>query len=98
MATNIKLSRIVQGRTIVGFNQADNRVTIEFGDGSKLVVRVDGTESVSVSAGAKLKGVRQKATNLTFDFIDGSSHSFQLAEETSSVILRDANGKLEYAD
>jgi len=48
--------------------------------------------------GKKVKAVRQKATEFDLDFADGTSAAITLAAETSSVMLRNEAGQLEYAD
>lgn len=45
-----------------------------------------------------VKGVRQSGTTLDFDLENGGTLSLQTREATSSVMLRDKNGALEYAD
>ena len=45
-----------------------------------------------------VKGVRQSGTTLDFDLENGQTLSLQTREATSSVLLRDKNGVLEYAD
>jgi hypothetical protein len=41
---------------------------------------------------------RQEDTTLHLDFADGSTMQISLAGPTSSVIVRDKDGKLEYTD
>jgi hypothetical protein len=45
-----------------------------------------------------VRGVRQAGTAFTLDLEGGTSLAFETREPTSSVILRDAKGTLEYAD
>jgi hypothetical protein len=42
--------------------------------------------------------VRQKGTEFDLEFVDNSKAKITLAEETSSVMLRDKAGEMEYAD
>lgn len=42
--------------------------------------------------------VRRQDTDLALDLEGGSSAAIKLAEATSSVMLRDKAGKMEYAD
>jgi hypothetical protein len=51
-----------------------------------------------VIAGRTVKSVRQTDDVLNIDFEDGSTLQVQLKEATSSVIVRDKENKLEYAD
>ena len=46
----------------------------------------------------QIEKVRQEDTTLHLDFADGSTMQISLAGPTSSVIVRDKDGKLEYAD
>ena len=98
MAANNKLTKILKGRTVQKVAEVDNRLTVEFHDGSKLSIKVGDGETSGTPVGLTVKGVRQKDTTLNLDFTDGSEQTVALAEETSSVMLRDANGALEYAD
>ena len=50
------------------------------------------------ATGKKIKKVRQKGTEFDLDLEDGTTWTIHLAEATSSVMLRDQAGKLEYAD
>jgi len=98
VAANKKLTKILQGRTVEKVAEMDKRLTVEFHDGSKLTVKIGDGETSGTPVGLTVKGVRQKDTTLNLDFTDGSVLAVPLAEETSSVMLRDANGTLEYAD
>jgi hypothetical protein len=51
-----------------------------------------------VIAGRAISTVRQEAAVLHLDFADGSSLQVKLADPGSSVMVRDKDGKLEYAD
>jgi hypothetical protein len=42
--------------------------------------------------------VRQEDSTLHLDFTDGSTMQIMLAGPTSSVMVRDRDGKLEYTD
>jgi len=44
------------------------------------------------------KAVRQQGTTLDLDFEGGGTLQIPLAEETSSVMVRDKSGVMEYAD
>ena len=46
----------------------------------------------------QINGVRQENSTLYLDFADCSTMQMQLAGPTSSVMVRDKKGKLEYAD
>lgn len=51
-----------------------------------------------VIAGRAVSAVRQDGAVLHLDFVDGSSMQVKLADPASSVMVRDKDGKLEYAD
>jgi len=46
----------------------------------------------------KVQSVQQSDTDLVLQFEDGSTLRIKLAEPTSSVMVRDAQNKMEYAD
>lgn len=99
MASNQKLTRIITGRTIQASVQEPSLLTFTFGDGSVMKVKTASTATNSAfNAGAKVKKVRQKGTRLDLDLEDGTTWTVQTAEATSSVLLKDKAGKLEYAD
>jgi hypothetical protein len=45
-----------------------------------------------------VKGVRQGGNTLEIEFEDSSKLSITTVESTSSVMVRDKNGAMEYAD
>jgi hypothetical protein len=45
-----------------------------------------------------VKAVRQQDNRLSLDFEDGGTWEIQTAEPTASVMVRDTNHTLEYAD
>jgi hypothetical protein len=98
LALNRKLTPLIAGRTVKSAVQADAVLSIVFGDGSTLRIKTAGAGAVAIPAGATVKAVRQKGDGLTLDFADGSSAEIVLAEATSSVMLRNSAGALEYAD
>jgi hypothetical protein len=94
---NKKLTPIIAGRTIKSAKLTDAALEIEFEDGSILKIKT-GAPFTDTIARRKVKEVRQKATEFDLDFIDGATAKIAMAEETSSVMLRDKAGALEYAD
>jgi hypothetical protein len=52
----------------------------------------------NVIKGRTVKQVRQEGSVLHLDFEDDSTMEIKLAEETSSVMVRDGKNKMEYAD
>ncbi len=97
MASNHKLTNLIQGRTIAGTSNQNSALTISFGDGSKMTVQTAGSSN-SASTGGTVKAVRQQGTTLSLDMENGSTLEIPTAEETSSVMVRGADGAMEYAD
>ena len=99
MAANHKLTKILKGRTISGTAQsADNVLTITFTDGSKLTVKTAPASTNTAATGGTIDKVRQQNTEFDLDLQGGGTIAITTAEATSSVLLRDKDGKLEYAD
>lgn len=96
MARNQKLTKVIQGRTIVESDMEQGASILRFDDGSTMTVKTAGM--AEITTGGTIKDVRQEGTALTFDLEDGSTLDLTTAEPTSSVLLRDKNHVLEYAD
>jgi hypothetical protein len=97
MASNHKLTSLIQGRTIAGTSNQNDVLTISFTDQSKMTVQTSGSSN-SAATGSTVKAVRQQGTTLSLDMETGNTLEIQTAEETSSVMVRDKNGVMEYAD
>ena len=97
MTSNHKLTGVLKGRTISGTSNEGGVLTILFDDGSKMTVQTAGS-SHSAATGGRVQAVRQAGTTLALDFEGGGTMEIPLAEETSSVMVRDKNGGMEYAD
>ena len=97
MASNHKLTSLLQGRTIAGTSNQNDALTISFSDGSKMTVQTSGSSN-SASTGGTVKAVRQQGTTLNLDMENGGTLEIPTAEETSSVMVRAADGTMEYAD
>ena len=98
MHSNSKLTRIIAGRTLSGVSQADGLLTLTFDDGSTMKIKTAPAATNTAATGGKIGKVRQQDTDLALDLEGGLSVQIKLAEVTSSVMLRDKSGKLEYAD
>jgi len=98
MASNHKLTAVIQGRTITGTGSDGTQMKINFDDGSTMTIQTAPSNSASGRMGGKIKAVRQAGTHLDFDLEDGSTLEFTTAEEASCVLLRDKSDTLEYAD
>ena len=97
MAANNKLTAVIKGRTIASSGTSDGKLSIGFTDGSTLTVKTAPSGSNSGKTGT-IKAVQQAGTKLRLELEDGSSWDIETAEETSSVMLRDKNHMMEYAD
>ena len=97
MTSNHKLTKIIEGRTISGTSNSDGKMGINFTDGSTMTIKTAGNSNSAVS-GQTIKAVRQQDTTLSLDFENGTSLAIQTAEATSSVMVRDKNHVMEYAD
>ena len=97
MASNHKLTGVLKGRRISSTSNQNNVLTVGFDDGSTMTVKTAGLSN-SASTGSAIAAVRQQDTTLHLDFEDGQTLAIQTAEPTSSVMVRDKNHVLEYAD
>ena len=97
MASNHKLSGVIAGRSIQTSNIEGSKLNMTFNDGSAMSVKLGATLPDTSKTGV-VKAVRQSGTELSLDFEDGSTLEIETQEETSSVMIRDANHKMEYAD
>ncbi len=98
MGPNQKLTPILAGRTVQSANQADNQLVVTFTNGSTMKIKTGGPAPIPALQGHTVKMVRQGGTSMELDFSDNSKAIIPLAAASSSVMLRDANGKFEYAD
>ncbi len=97
MTSNHKLTTLIKGRTISGTANADNVLTISFTNGSQMTVQTQGSTN-SASSGGTITAVQQSGTTLALLCEDGSTLTIETAEETSSVMVRDKDHTMEYAD
>jgi hypothetical protein len=98
MAANRKLTPLLSGRTIQSVSQEENQIHIAFTDGSTLRIRTGLPAPEIGFSGRRVQKVRQTQALMNLDFEDGSTAEIQMAEVMSSVMLRDGQGVLEYAD
>ena len=99
-AANHKLTALLAGRSIANGTASAGIETIHFADGSQLTIRLATDVSMSIVTAGAIDKVRQSVdpAELYLDLQNGTTFTAQLAEATSCVLLRDANGHLEYAD
>lgn len=97
MTSNHKLTGVLKGRTISGTANQGDTLTVHFTDGSLMSVHTTGSSN-SASSGGTVQAVRQQGTTLELAFEGSGTMDIPLAEETSSVLVRDKDGVMEYAD
>ncbi len=98
MALNKKLTPIIAGRTIQTVEAAGAGLDITFADGSNLHIKTGGSAPGGGWVGRCVRRVRQAECLFEIDLDNDSTMAIALAEAASSVMLRDAQGRLEYAD
>ena len=100
MSVNHKLTNAIRGRSVGSVSQEEGKLHITFGDGSVMTIKT-GQDAVAADiSGATVDHAEQDVAPpaLLLKFAGGSSWTAPLAEATSSVMLRNAAGKLEYVD
>lgn len=97
MASNHKLTNLLKGRRVKSTSNTNNKMTIHFDDDSVMTIHTAGSSNSGMTGGT-VKAVRQQDTDLHVDFDEGSTLSIKLAEATSSVMVRNKDEDLEYAD
>lgn len=103
MAQNHKLTGVIKGLTVNEVANSDGAVSLTFNNGSVAKIKTgSGAEQSSASSitakGKTISGVRQSGAVMNLDFTDKSSAQINLAEATSSVMVRDKSGTMVYAD
>ncbi len=99
MAFNELLTHVIAGRKIQAVASAGGLLQITFGDGSIMQIKTGGpAPAADALVDRVVKMVHQSDTTMDLNFTDNSTGRIKLAEATSSVILRDRDGNLEYAD
>jgi hypothetical protein len=95
---NPMLAHIIAGRTVRAVAQDGTLASVTFADGSVMKIKSGAPAPVDALIGKTVQNVRQGGLCLELLFQDDSMAAVTLAEETSSVLLRDAQGAFEYAD
>ena len=98
MSLNRKLTPILLGRIIQSAQFQDAMLEIHFTDDSILRIKTIGPGDAQPLQGRTLKRIRQRSTLMQLDFADDTTFDVTLAEAMSSVMLRDKQGVMEYAD
>ena len=98
MHANLKLTKIVAGRTISPPTmQPDGKLRFVLDDGSTLDVTPATGFTYPAGKGGKITKVQQQDTDLVFILADGSSIDLKTADASSSVFMRDKAGNMAYA-
>lgn len=97
MTSNHQLTGVLKHRIIASTSNQGNVLTIQFTDGSYMTIQTAGSSN-SAATGGTIKAVQQQGTTLALEFEAGAAQEITLAEETSSVMVRDKNKIMEYAD
>ena len=97
MGLNQKLTHLIAGRSVSGADTDAAQCVVHFDDGSKMIVKI-AAPPVSADSRGKITRVRQAGTTLNVDLDGGATISFMTPEPMASVMVRAANGSLEYAD
>ena len=98
MRANQKLTHLIAGRSISGTAQAGDLLTVTLDDGSVLTIKTAPSNTNAAATGGKITKVQQQGTDLAFVLDGGKTLAVKLAEETSSVMMRDKAGGFAYAD
>ncbi|MBK5187286.1 MAG: hypothetical protein JJD97_03520 [Gemmatimonadaceae bacterium] len=100
MTRNQKLTPIIKGRTIAQIGWDGAAALLHFDDGSVLRIHTPAAPARDAPPATlgKVRAVRQSLDTIAFDLEGGASVQLPLADATSSVMLRNAKGALEYAD
>ena len=99
MASNQKLTKLIVGRAVAACTPTEGLLTLTLDDGSTMRIKTAPAAAIpAINPALKIKKVRQKGTELDLDLEDGTTLLIHLAEATSSVLIRDKAGKMEYAD
>jgi hypothetical protein len=98
LPANRILERIIVGRTIQAVAPETTPASITFVDGSVMKIKTGAPLPAEAPTGKTVQKVRQAGLRLELEFTDHSRATISLAEETSSVLLRDGQGTFEYAD
>ena len=97
MTSNHKLTGLLKGRRITSTSNSGGVMTIGFDDGSVMTVQTGDTGSNSALSGTVMT-VQQEGTTMALGLEGGFTMTVPLAEETSSVMVRDKHHAMEYAD
>lgn len=95
---NRKLTKVIAGRVVRSADYGDRIMHITFADASNVTIKTESGNAPSKMENKTILKARQSDQVMNLDFTDYTTAEIKLAASTSSVILRDAKGQLEYAD
>jgi hypothetical protein len=100
MHRNQKLTPVIKGRSLAQIGWEGATAILHFDDGSVMRIHTPAAPANNAPPATlgKVRAVRQSTDAIAFDLEDGSTVQIPLAEATSSVLLRNSKGALEYAD
>jgi hypothetical protein len=96
MTPNHKLTNVIKGRTIQDLQMSATEVSMQFSDGSMMHVKVMESNSPPLKNGARIRAVSEKSVTFIISCEDESQVALTLADPGSSVMVRNADGKVEY--
>ena len=96
MTPNRKLTNVIKGRIIEDLQMNPAEVSMRFSDGSTMRVKVMESNSPPLKNGARIRAVTEQSVNFILSCEDESQIVLTLADPGSSVMVRDADGKIEY--
>ena len=98
---NHKLWALIKGRVLQAADSVHDGIVLRFEDASTMHIKTPqppSTADIESVRGGSVAQVRQQNTSLVLTFDSGKQLSLQTTEPSASVLLRDGDGKLEYAD
>ncbi len=97
MRANLKLTKIVAGRTISPPTIVDDKLHFVLDDGSAMDVTAAPGFVYLPGKGGTITKVQQQDTDLVFVLADSTSISIKTADASSSIFMRDKTGAMAYA-
>lgn len=97
MAANKKLTAVIGGRIIAGACEEGGKLFVTFKYGSTMSIKV-AELGQQVPVDGTVQKVRQEDAKLSLDMVGGSTDEADIAEATSSVMVRHRKGGMAYAE
>jgi hypothetical protein len=96
MSPNHKLTNVIKGRTIQDLQMSATEVSMQFSDGSMMHVKVMESNSPPLKNGVRIRAVSEQSVTFIISCEDESQVPLTPAGAGSSVMVRNADGKVEY--